>query len=154
MDCSGFVYWSLIQMGYTRTLVELQNFLKKQGFIKINRFFCKDFSLIYKYQKEFKYLNFIKEPKQGCILVIVLSNGNGHCMFVDEIIENNKDSFCLRIIDSTRYPHKNDTRINQNTGIGVGDIEIFYKDGNWFYNSNNPTLPIRKAQIYFISVIK
>ena len=43
MDCSGFVYWSLAQMGYKRALVELRHFLKQNDFIKINRFFCKDF---------------------------------------------------------------------------------------------------------------
>ena len=53
-------------------------------------------------------------------------------------------------MDSTRYPHKNDTRKNQKTGIGFGEIEIT-NDGNyWLYDSNNQTLPIRKAEIYFV----
>ncbi len=65
-------------------------------------------------------------------------------MFVDKIINNDKTSTILRVIDSTQYPHKNDTRTS--TGIGIGEIEI----NNGLYNSNNPSLPTRKADIYFV----
>ena len=148
-DCSGFVYWCLAQTGYKRSLAEMRGFLKKHNFIKINRFYCKDFKFIYDQRNNFKYWDFINTPTVGSIMVVVFPDGNGHCMFIDELIETNKDHMCLRIIDSTRYQHKNDTR--KNTGIGFGEIEITRQDNNWFYNSNNPDLPIRKAEIYFIN---
>ena len=144
MDCSGFINWCLVQMGYKRALVELRLFLKRYNFLKINRFFCKDFTFLYEHQKEFKYWDFINKPVSGCILVVVFPDGNGHCMFVDKIINNDKTSTILRVIDSTQYPHKNDTRTS--TGIGIGEIEI----NNGLYNSNNPSLPTRKADIYFV----
>ncbi len=152
MDCSGFVYWYLVQMKYKKSLAELRRFLKKHNFIKINRFFCKDFTFIYEHQNEFNYWQFTERPTTKSILVIIFKNGHGHCMFVDKIIRNDKDKLLLRIIDSTRYPHKNDNR--QATGIGSGEIELIYKNKTWFYNSNNPNLPIREAQIYFVNPVK
>jgi len=152
MDCSGFVYWVLLQLGHKRALVELRKFLKENNFIKINRFFCKDFIFIYEHKEEFKYWQFLNKPERDCIMVVVFSDGNGHCMFVDKIIKKDKNSIFLRIMDSTRYPHKNDTR--QDTGIGFGEIEIIKKKNSWFYNSNNTELPIRKAEIYFVLPIK
>ena len=148
MDCSGFVYWCLGQMGYRRALVELRQFLRQNDFIKINRFFCKDFKFIYEHKSEFKYWNFINKPIHGCVMFVVFQDSNGHCMFIDDIIENTGNSFILRVIDSTHYSHKNDTRTD--TGIGMGDVEISYKDGIWFYNANNKSLPTRQAEIYFV----
>lgn len=150
MDCSGFVYWCLLQMGYRRALVELRSFLKQHDFIKINRFFCKDFAFIHEHKQEFKYWKFTDKPIPCCILVVVFPDGNGYCMFVDNIIKDDGDNIFLRVIDSTRYPHKNDTRINQNTSIGIGDIEINYQNGAWFYDSENESLPTRQSDIYFI----
>ena len=144
MDCSGFIYWCLLQIGYKRALAELRSFLRQHNFIKINRFFCKDFAFIHKHKKGFKYWDFIKEPIDGCILIVVFPDGNGHCMFVDKIIKKDKNNTFLRVIDSTRYPHKNDTRTD--TGIGVGEIEMNDK----VYNSNNQSLPTRKADFYFV----
>ena len=144
MDCSGFIYWCLMQMGYKRALAELRSFLKQHDFIKINRFFCKDFAFIHEHKNEFKYWDFINKPVPGCILVVVFPDGNGHCMFVDGIIKNDENNTILRVIDSTQYPHKNDTRTS--TGIGVGEVEI----DKGLYNSNNQSLPIRKADIYFV----
>ena len=150
MDCSGFVYWCLAQMGYKRALVELRSFLKQNDFIKINRFFCKDFSFIYEHKKELKYWDFLDKPVCGSIMIVVFPDGNGHCMFIDEITENNKNCIKLRVIDSTRYPHLNDTRPSDKTGIGIGEIEICKTNDGWLYNSNNPSLSTRKAEIYFI----
>lgn len=149
MDCSGFIYWCLLQMGYKRALAEIKFFLKQYDFIKLNRFFCKDFAFIHTHKKEFKYWDFTDKPVPGCILIVVFPDGNGHCMFVDSIIKTGKTNFWLRVIDSTQYPHKNDTRTA--TGIGIGEIEIIYKNNNWLYNSNNKSLPIRTADIYFVS---
>lgn len=148
MDCSGFIYWCLAKMGYKRALVELRTVLRKCDFIKINRFFCKDFVFIHTHKKEFKYWDFINTPIPGSILVVVFPDGNGHCMFINKVIKNNKNKLSLRITDSTRYPHKNDTRTN--SGIGSGEIEIIFDNNDYIYNSNNPTLPLRKANIYFV----
>ena len=148
MDCSGFVYWCLFQSGYKRALVELRQFLKQNNFIKTNRFFCKDFTFIYEHQKEFEYWHFIERPIKDCILVVVFPDGNGHCMFVDKVIENKGNKISLRIMDSTRYPHKNDTR--KGPGIGFGEIEITHDNNDWFYDSKNSELPIRNARIYCV----
>lgn len=154
MDCSGFVNWCMAQMGYKRALVELRKFLRQHDFIKINRFYCRDFAFIHEHQNEFKYWRFSDIPTPGNILVVVFPDGNGHCMFIDKIIKKTKTKIQLRIIDSTRYAHKNDTRPNGKTGIGIGDIEIILDNNRWLYNSQNPILPIRNAQIYFVSAHK
>ena len=151
LDCSGFVHWCLAQTGYKRALVELRKFLRRHNFIKINRFYCRDFAFIYEHKNEFAYWQFTDAPMIGDIMVVVFPDGNGHCMFIDKIIKNNKDRIQLRIIDSTRYPHKNDTRKYNETGIGIGDIEITRDNNGWLYNSKNPSLPIRPAEIYFVS---
>jgi hypothetical protein len=153
MDCSGFVYWCLMQMGYTRALAELRIFLRQNSFIKINRFYCKDFSFIYQHKQDFKYWNFLTSPLPDCILIVLFPDENGHCMFVKEIINMDNNKMRLRVIDSTRYAHKNDTRIDS-TGIGIGEIEISFKNGNYFYDSCNKSLPTRNAEIYFVSPIK
>lgn len=150
MDCSGFVYWCLAQMGYKRALVELRNFLKRNDFIKTNRFFCKDFIFISQHQQEFKYWKFIPQPINNSIMVVVFSDGNGHCMFIKKILAQNKNTIKIQVIDSTQYPHKNDNRKKDKTGIGTGEIEIMNKNGDWFYDSGNQDLPIRKADIYFV----
>ena len=58
------------------------------------------------------------------------------------------------MIDCTQYPHKNDTRINDKTGIGIGEIKIINKNGDWYYDSGNKALPVRPADIYFVLPIK
>lgn len=152
MDCSGFVYWGLAQMGYTRALVELRAFLREHDFIKLNRFFCKDFEFIFKYKDIFKYWKFMNQPATGAILVTVFHDGNGHCMFVDKIINTDEKGFVLRVLDSTNYPHKNDSRTNN--GIGTGEIEIIKNNDLWVYDSGNKSLPPRPAEIYFVSTLK
>lgn len=150
MDCSGFVYWCLAQMGYKRALVELRSFLKQNHFIKINRFFCKDFIFISQHQQEFKYWQFIDKPVAGSIMVVVFPDDNGHCVFVKKIIATNKNTIKIQVIDSTQHAHKNDNRKKDKTGIGMGEIEIMNKNGDWFYDSGNQDLPIRRADIYFV----
>lgn len=150
MDCSGFVYWCLSQMGYKRALVELRNFLKQNDFIKINRFFCKDFAFIHEHKDKLQYWQFIDKPVSGSIMVVVFPDGNGHCMFIDNIISDNGNKSHLHIIDSTQHPHKNDTRTSNTTGIGYGEVEITKENTGWLYDSGNQDLLIRKAEIYFV----
>jgi len=145
MDCSGFVAWSLMQMGYVRALVELRSFLKAHDFIKINRFFCKDFAFIFRRKKQFKYWSFLPEPVSGCLLIILFPDGNGHCMFVDKVLAKG----ALRVIDCTRYPHKHDTRADK-PGIGVGEITLECTQGRWFYNSHHPAHSKSQVDVYFV----
>ncbi len=155
MDCSGFVYWALAKMGYKRALVEIRCFLRRHGFIKINRLFCKDFALLYKNADTFKYWQFLPQPQPGCIMVVLFPDKNGHCMFISKIMEQNFGNTTLRIIDCTRYPHKNDTRASTITGIGIGDINIIHDKGNrYLYNSGNCNLNARLAEVYFILPLK
>lgn len=153
VDCSGFVYWCLAKSGYRRALVELRSFLREHDFIKINRFFCKDFAFIYEQADRFKYWRFLDNPMADSILVVVYPDGNGHCMFIDKIIGVDDDNWLLHVIDSTRFPHKHDSRHNT-TGIGFGDIKIARSDNGWVYDAGNPSLPPRDANLYFILPIK
>ena len=150
MDCSGFVYWCLAQMGYKRALVELRNFLRQNDFIKINRFFCKDFAFIHEHKNKLQYWQFLDKPIAGSIMVVVFTDGNGHCMFIDNIIGSNENKLHLHITDSTQHPHKNDTRPSNSTGIGSGEVEITNENNGWLYDSGNQYLPILKAEIYFV----
>ncbi len=154
MDCSGFVYWCLFQMGYRRALVELRHFLRANDFIKINRFFCQDFYFVYNNRENFKYWHFLLEPVPRCICVVVFPDGAGHCMFVDKVLNNDDENMELRVIDSTRYLHYNDTRGEHDTGIGCGNIKIVHKDGELFYDAGNTALPPRKAEVYFVMPVK
>ena len=154
MDCSGFVYWCLFQMGYRRALVELRHFLRVNDFIKINRFFCQDFNFVYKNRSDFKYWRFLSVPVSGCICVVVFPDGAGHCMFVDKILNNNGAKLEMRVVDSTRYPHRNDTRGEHDTGIGRGEIQILYTGKDIRYDAGNAALPLRNAEVYFVMPIK
>lgn len=151
MDCSGFVYWCLEQSGYKRALVEVRAFLRKHNFIKINRLFCKDFAFIHEHADDFKYWQFTNQPTENCILVVVFPDGNGHCMFVDKIMRCDMDSFQMRVIDSTRYPHQNDSRGKNETGVGIGEIAIKKAGEKYIYDSKNIEIPPRVADIYFVT---
>ena len=153
IDCSGFMYWCLAQMGYRRALVELRAFLKENDFIKINRFFCKDFAFIYEHADRFRYWRFLKTPTQDSVLVVMYPDGQGHCMWIDNIINSDETEWLMRVIDSTRFPHKHDSRIDV-TGIGIGDIKIIRLNNGWIYDSGNPLLPPRAAKLYFVSPVK
>ena len=154
MDCSGFVFWYLLNSGYKRALAELKFFLKENNFIKITRFYCKDFVEIYRHKDDFHYWHFLQTPDIGTLLIVVFPDGNGHCMFVNKIIEEKHNGYVLNIIDSTRYPHRNDSRATGQTGIGVGDISISIKNGQWYYDAYNDALGIRQATIYFVNPTK
>ena len=45
-------------------------------------------------------------------------------MFIDNVLEMTKSKIALRVVDSTQFPHKNDTRCNGQTGIGAGEVLI------------------------------
>ena len=154
MDCSGFAYWVLFQTGYKRALAEIRQFLKDNNFLKINRLFCKDFAFMYEHADAFKYWRFVSDPVENSILVVAFPDTTGHCMFVDKVVRKTKNGFCIRVYDSTRYPHQNDTRKDCDTGLGIGEIKISMVDGKYVYDSCNPNLPPRNADVYFVLPIK
>lgn len=75
-------------------------------------------------------------------------------MFVDKILNHTDNKWSLRIIDSTRYPHKNDTRKVGETGIGIGEIEITKNGAEYIYDSKNSELNPRNAKVYFVLPVK
>ena len=154
MDCSGFIHWLLFNMGYKRALVEARDFLRRNNFIKINRLYCQDFMFIHEHADKFKYWRFLPDVVEKCILVVVFPDGNGHCMFVDKIVSHSDNTLSLRVIDSTRYPHKNDTRRVGETGIGRGEIEITKNGMEYIYDSKNDELAPRSSKVYFVLPVK
>jgi hypothetical protein len=137
IDCSGFVAHYLGKLGYLHALAELRSYSRGMGFLKINRFYCNDFDDFFESCP--RYWTIVQPIKQNDIIIVIFPDNNGHCMIVDKVIENSGDVTKIRVLDSTRFPHKNDTRKPGNTGIGFGEIEI---SGN-LYNANNPNLPVR-----------
>ncbi|MDR0967654.1 MAG: hypothetical protein LBL75_02360 [Rickettsiales bacterium] len=156
MDCTGFIAWKLGQEKHLHALVEIRKIIRDYGFIKTNRFFAQDFEKLFENRNSLKYWKFISvsELKTNDISVILFPDKNGHAMIVDKIISKTFDKIILRILDSTKYSHKNDTRENNTTGIGFGEIVLLGENG--FYNKydSGNELPIRDAKIFFIRALK
>ncbi len=156
-DCSGFVEKCLAENGFKRALVEIRSVLKKHSYIKQNRFYCQDFyKLIVQEPRYWKFLA-VNNPQlaPGDILIVIFPNSNGHCMFIDNVLEMTKSKIALRVVDSTQFPHKNDTRCNGQTGIGAGEVLIEYDSNNQaYYNSLHPGKDKRPVKIYFVRPIK
>ena len=156
-DCSGFVAWYIGINGYLRALAEVRNQLKDTDFIKVNRFYCQDFERFYQNSGNLKYWEIHKDIfdiKPGDILVVVYDDANGHMMIVDSILGRNENTLELRIVDSTRLHHKNDTRSGEQTGIGCGDIKITKSGNNIVYDSQNPDRTPTNVNIYIARAIK
>ena len=156
-DCSGFVAWYIGTNGYLRALVEVRNQLQDTDFIKINRFYCQDFERFYQDSGNLKYWDIHKDISKinpGDILVIVYNDGNGHMMIVDKVLARSESTLDLRIVDSTRLHHKNDTRSGEQTGIGYGDIQISKSNGDAIYNTQNPSRTPTKVDMYIARAVK
>jgi hypothetical protein len=72
-----------------------------------------DFDRFYNDKSSLKYWDIHKDISKinpGDILVIVYDDGNGHMMIVDKVLARSESTLDLRIVDSTRLHHKNDTR--------------------------------------------
>lgn len=156
-DCSGFVAWYIGTNGYLRALAEIKNYLRKTDLLKINRFYCQDFKHFYKNSESFKHWKIHKNiiniaPKD--ILVIVYDDGNGHMMIVDKIIYKSDNLLDLRIVDSTRLLHKNDTRSPDKNGIGYGEIRLSIENNGVLYNTQNPTRKTTLVDAYIAQPIK
>lgn len=150
LDCSGFVFWWLAKNKYIRALAEIRGFLRQRKYIKINRFYCRDFHEMFHSRNDFSYWEFMNEPHENDIIVVVFDSGNGHCMFINRVIQQTQNHLVLNITDSTRYPHKNDSRHTPETGIGTGDITIEYSNGQTIYDAGNKKLKPKKCNVYFI----
>lgn len=154
-DCSGFIAWYIGINGYLRALAEIRNHLKNTDFLKINRFYCKDFERFYTQPESLHYWKIHKDIldiNSDDILIIVYDDGNGHMMIVDKIISRCNNSIELRIADSTRLLHKNDTR-NQ-SGIGYGDIKLTIDDNGVQYDPQNPQRTPTYVNAYIARPIK
>ena len=141
-DCSGFVAWYIGTNGYLRALAEIKNYLKQTNLLKINRFYCQDFKHFYKNSTSFNYWKIhknIMDINHDDVVVIIYDDGNGHMMIVDKIISKTDNSLELKIIDSTRLLHKNDTRKSGTSGIGYGEIKLTIDDKGVIYDAQNPT---------------
>ena len=151
-DCSGFVGWALGETGKLRALAEIRSILKNNNFLKTNRFYCQDFDLLVSKQSNIQYWKFLSPPQveQGDIFIVVFEDNNGHCGFIDSIKRISNTEFVLRIIDSTKYPHKNDSRNNGTTGIGIGDIKLSKTNSDWIYDSQNASKLPCPAKLYFV----
>ena len=156
-DCSGFVAWYIGSNGYLRALAEIKNYLRQTDLLKINRFYCQDFERFFKDSKNFKYWEINKntfEVSPNDILVIVYSDENGHMMIIDKILNKTDNLLELRIADSTRLLHKNDTRAIGSSGIGYGDIKLIIDGKSILYDPQNPTRTPTPVNIYIAKPIK
>ncbi len=156
-DCSGFVAWYIGQNGYLRALAQVRNYLRGTEFLKINRFYCQDFEQIYKNSHLFKHWRIHKnifEIAPNDILIIVYDDGNGHMMIVDKVVATTSDGVDLRIVDSTRLLHGNDTRTTGQTGIGCGDISLAQTADGVLYDPHNPTRTPTAVGAYIATPIK
>ncbi|MDR3126192.1 MAG: hypothetical protein LBT92_01000 [Rickettsiales bacterium] len=141
----------LARAGRLRALAEVRGWLREAGFIKINRFYCQDCGRLLARRGGLRYIKVSPAPAAGDVLVVVFGDGNGHCMVVEDILSRTPEEISLRIADSTRFPHRNDTRAEGQTGIGSGEIRLLGAGGKYdVYDAQNPGLPPRKAEIYFL----
>ena len=150
-DCSGFVAWYIGTNGYLRALAEIKNYLRNTDLLKINRFYCQDFERFYKSSESFTHWKIHKNVMEiipNDILVIVYNDGNGHMMIVDKIINKSDNSLDLRIVDSTRLLHKNDTRSPDKSGIGYGEIRLIVDTNGVLYDTQNPTRKPTYVDVY------
>lgn len=139
-DCSGFVAWYIGTNGYLRALAEVKNYLRHTDLLKINRFYCRDFAAFY--SSDLRYWKIHRDVLSAVpedILVIVYNDGNGHMMIVDKVLNRTDNSIDLRIVDSTRLLHKNDTRAPNGSGIGYGEVRLSCDSNGVYYDPNNPT---------------
>lgn len=78
--------------------------------------------------KELNYWQIISSPGElthGDLIVYISPNAReNHCMLVDHTINVKDDAVVLQVVDSTQFPHKNDTRTKEQKGIGKGEITI------------------------------
>lgn len=154
-DCSGFVAWYIGTNGYLRALAEIRGYLRATDFLKINRFYCQDFERIYNHPENLRYWKIHKnifDMHPDDILIIVYGDGNGHMMIVDKIISRSGNDIELRIVDSTRLLHKNDTR--SQSGIGYGDIKITFDNNGILYAPQNPQRTPTYVNAYIARPIK
>lgn len=156
-DCSGFVAWYIGKNGYLRALAEIKKYLQQSNFLKINRFYCQDFKRFYKESKKFNYWNIhknIMDIAPNDILVIVYDDNNGHTMIVDKILNKTDNFIELRIVDSTRLLHKNDTRFPDKSGIGYGEAKLTLDSDGVLYDPQNQSRTPTNVDVYVARPIK
>lgn len=160
-DCSGFAYYYFQKQHKLKALQEVRNFVARYKNIsekEIKRIYSKEYMLFFKTiePKELNYWQIISSPGElthGDLIVYISPNAReNHCMLVDHTINVKDDAVVLQVVDSTQFPHKNDTRTKGQKGIGKGEITIFKTNGKWncikhnIYNHNGDVWMARAAQ--------
>lgn len=147
MDCSGFACYYLEKIRKLKALKEIKDFVSKNKNIAeadIKRIYTKEFSVFFRQMdSDSKYWQVIVDPielKKGDIIIFTSENPReNHTMIVNKILEQKENELKVAVFDSTKFPHINDTRIDNNTGIGQGEIVIFKDFGvewNTFQRKN------------------
>ncbi len=75
----------------------------------------------------------------------------GHIVFINKIIKKTSEFVHIEIIDSTSALHFNDTRADDGSGIGKGEIYLYFDKANRFtalkYKQKDPSLIKRDIRI-------
>lgn len=117
----------------------------------IKRIYCQEYMLFFKHSEP-QYWQIINDPKELCHgdLIVFTSDNikENHCMLVNKVLDIQTEKIVIQVVDSSQFPHLNDTRHNGKKGIGQGEISIFpSKDNN--FNSFKYRLNIYKGNIDF-----
>lgn len=124
-----------------KALQEIKSFISKTKNISkkdIKRIYCKEYMLFFRHSevlgpKYWKVINNPKELSNGDLIVFTSQNiKENHCMLVNKMIDKQDNKIIINVVDSSQFPHRNDTRENSQKGIGQGEISIYYsKENGW-----------------------
>lgn len=116
-----------------KALQEIRDFVSKSKNIlqeDIKRIYCKEYMMFFKHSQHLEphYWQIINNPKElyhGDLIVFTSENTKeNHCMIVDKVLDVKKEQVRIQVVDCSQFPHSNDTRINNEKGIGQGEITI------------------------------
>lgn len=131
-DCSGFLTYSLKQMA----IPALSEF--KIGGVKVERPLARDFYNFFQSKNLSKHWSSVKKVSElvpGDIVVWIhkeaQSTNTGHVVVVAEkpyVNSKNKNEFLVKVIDSARSGHSQDTRKSGESGLGSGTMALAVND--------------------------
>lgn len=160
-NCSGFINYYLKNIDREDAIKEIETFIRKN--LNVEDFdllpmMTNDYHLFFKTLKRAssKYWEKLESPSQlniGDIIVYINDTQDDkqrkHMMIVKDIINNAYDEIEISVLDSTQYPHSEDSRNNKN-GAGYGKITLYKGDDNYWntikYRENKI---INRNVIYF-----
>lgn len=139
-DCSGFVYYYYTKIGLSEALNEIIRFItdtKKIPRGEIKKIYAAEFHLFAEHivRNYSKHWTRVQNPEQlahgDLIIYTTTGTRQNHCMLVNRVINVQNRSATLQIVDSTQYPHKNDTRSASQNGLGMGEITLYKSNTQW-----------------------